>query len=86
MPVPIVNITIPEQVTPIVNVEAPIVNVPAPIVNVAAANVEVNVPEQAAPIVNVTVPPAPALGRSLKFETDEKSGRIIGGRVEVDKQ
>lgn len=48
---PAVNVTLPEQAPPQVNV-----NLPEPIVNVAAAAVTVNVPEQAAPVVNVAAP------------------------------
>lgn len=85
VPAPIVNITVEKPLPTVVNVSPPVVNVPAPIVNVAAAKIEVNVPKQPAPNVTVTVPPVPALGKSIKFETDE-SGRITGGRVEVDKK
>src|SRR5512143_2619982 len=49
---PTINITMPEQPAPVVNVAAPVVNVPkqerqaTPIINV-------NVPQQPAPVVNV---------------------------------
>lgn len=49
---PTINITMPEQPAPVVNVAAPVVNVPAQ-ARQAPPQITVNVPQQPAPIVNV---------------------------------
>lgn len=91
IPAPIVNVDVhvPPQEAPTVNVEAavvpaPVVNVdvPAPVVNVDAPVVHVQVPEQPAPQVTVTpeiVVEHPQ--RAVKFERDDK-GNIIGAVTE----
>lgn len=53
--VPTINITMPEQPAPIVNVAAPVVNVPAQ-ARQAPPQITVNVPQQPAPVVNVAPP------------------------------
>lgn len=62
----VINMTMPEQKPPVVNVESPTVNVSVPEPKV---NVEVNVPEQVAPVVNVTVAapeqPAPVINLNV---------------------
>lgn len=49
---PTINIMVPEQPAPVVNVAAPVVNVPAQ-ARQAPPQITVNVPQQPAPIVNV---------------------------------
>lgn len=52
LPAPIINLTVPEQPAPVVNVAAPVVNLPAPIVNVTTPETVVNLPELA-PVIAV---------------------------------
>jgi hypothetical protein len=90
-PTPIVvHNNIPEQPTPIINVESPQINVeksdivlPAPIINVnvepTPVNIEntVNVPENPTPVVNVTAEIKPRQLHKVKVDRD-MSGKITG--------
>lgn len=87
LPAPIINLTVPEQPAPVVNVAAPVVNVPAPVVNVAVPETVVNLPE-IAPVITipeakagtvqdiriVSMPPRTVLQTVIR----DAAGRVIG--------
>lgn len=52
MPQPIINVTVPEQPAPVVQVEAPVVHLPAPVVNITTPAPVINLPE-IAPVITM---------------------------------
>ena len=84
---PVVNITVPEQLPPVVNVAAPIVNVPAPVVNLPEG-FGAQAPQ---PPITINVPPAqvhvkatldmPDTEAETTTEHDKQTGRIVKTRT-----